>query len=157
MLGVGQDIVDASFSIWCLDVRIGSQGAVSGDAAGSGPTVLRLARTGENHFVPFVRATRLSRVVLPVSGTDVPSNGHAQSGPCGTQSGTEVTRTSSKDPQTEKQAMDSAKAPVNSSSNLAQTKLPWGVPRTKIIYGHVFVFICFVLSSVWKRIACKPC
>ena len=132
MLGVGQDIVDASFSIWCLDVRIGSQGAVSGDAAGSGPTVLRLARTGENHFVPFVRATRLSPVVLPVSGTDVPSNGHAQSGTCSTQSGTEVTRTCSKDSQTEKQAMDSAKAPLNSSSNLAQTKLPWSVPRTKI-------------------------
>ena len=25
------------------------------------------------------------------------------------------------------------------------------------IYGHVFVFICFVLSSVWKRIPYKPC
>jgi hypothetical protein len=53
--------VDAGFRIWCLDVRPGASAirpsVDHGDAVGSGAVTLRLARTGENHFVPLIRTS----------------------------------------------------------------------------------------------------
>ena len=59
MLDINIDLVDATFAIWCLDLRLGNRSADSGDAVGTGSTVLRLARTGRSHFVPLVRVPAL--------------------------------------------------------------------------------------------------
>ena len=78
MLGISTDDVDATFAIWCLDIRLGSQSADSGDAVGTGQTVLRLARTGHNHFVPFVHRPAVDFASLIQDGTNKPST-HTQS------------------------------------------------------------------------------
>ena len=68
MLDIDIEQVDATFRIWCLDLRLGS--ADFGDAEGTGSTVLRLARTGRSHFVPLVHRPDLDSASLIQKGTN---------------------------------------------------------------------------------------
>ena len=80
MLDITTDQVDDTFRVWCLDLRLGSQSADYGDAVGTGPTILRLARTGLNHFVPFVRRPAPDFASLFQKGTNKPDM-HSQPAP----------------------------------------------------------------------------